>query len=67
MTTTSRLPDGIADITAEAFAERLFSSALGALECLSVYVGERLGWYGSLATDGAGPSAGLRTPPRCCS
>ncbi|WP_265522981.1 class I SAM-dependent methyltransferase [Oerskovia flava] len=39
--------------TAEAFAERLFASTLGAFEILSVYLGDRLGWYRALA--GAGP------------
>jgi SAM-dependent methyltransferase len=39
-------------VTADAFAQRLFASALGGLEALSVYVGDRLGWYRSLATDG---------------
>lgn len=40
--------------TAEEFAERLFGSALGMAETLSVYVGDRLGWYRSLVE--AGPS-----------
>ncbi len=55
MTVTSPL----AELTADAFAERLFSSALGAFECLSVYVGERLGWYRSLAGDGPATPAEL--------
>ncbi len=55
MTTTAQPPDA----SVEAFAERLFSSALGAVECLSVYVGERLGWYRSLASDGPATPAEL--------
>ncbi len=35
--------------TAEAFAERLLASTLGAVEILSVYLGDRLGWYQALA------------------
>ncbi|MFP3712952.1 class I SAM-dependent methyltransferase [Puerhibacterium sp. TATVAM-FAB25] len=35
--------------TAEAFAERLLAAALGAVEVLSVYLGDRLGWYQALA------------------
>jgi predicted O-methyltransferase YrrM len=38
--------------TADAFAERLFGSALGAIDLLSAYLGDRLGWYRSLAADG---------------
>jgi SAM-dependent methyltransferase len=44
--------EGVTDQTADAFAERLFASALGGLEAMSIYVGDRLGWYRSLATDG---------------
>lgn len=32
-----------------AFADRIFTSALGSLELLSVYLGDRLGWYRALA------------------
>ncbi len=49
MTTTADPP---AETTADDFAERLFTSALGAMEILSVYAGDRLGWYRSLAADG---------------
>jgi SAM-dependent methyltransferase len=38
--------------TAAAFAERLNASALGAFEIMSVYLGDRLGWYRSLAAEG---------------
>ena len=47
------------ELTAEAFAERLFMSALGAMEIVSVYAGERLGWYKSLAEDGPATYAEL--------
>ena len=45
--------------TADAFAERFFAASLGALEILSVYLGDRLGWYRSLATDGPATPAEL--------
>ncbi|WP_173922616.1 bifunctional 2-polyprenyl-6-hydroxyphenol methylase/3-demethylubiquinol 3-O-methyltransferase UbiG [Agromyces sp. Marseille-P2726] len=35
-----------------AFADRVFASALGALELLSIYLGDRLGWYRALAEAG---------------
>ena len=38
--------------TADELAERLFGSLLGTVEILSVYLGDRLGWYRSLADDG---------------
>src|SRR5919106_4337675 len=37
----------------EALVERLFGSAIGMMELLSIYVGERLGLYRALAEDGA--------------
>ena len=40
------------DRDADAIAEQLFASALGAMETLSVYMGDRLGWYRSLRIDG---------------
>lgn len=39
-------------MTADALAERFLGSALGAVDLLSVYVGDRLGWYRSLADEG---------------
>jgi SAM-dependent methyltransferase len=45
--------------TAEQFADRLLTSMLGAYECLSVYAGDRLGWYRSLAADGPASPAEL--------
>ena len=38
--------------TADEVAERLFGSLLGTVEIMSVYLGDRLGWYRSLAGDG---------------
>jgi len=37
---------------ADALAERLFNAALGTLDLAGVYLGDRLGWYRSLADDG---------------
>jgi SAM-dependent methyltransferase len=37
---------------AEQFAERLFQAALGTAELLSVFLGDRLGWYRALAEGG---------------
>jgi SAM-dependent methyltransferase len=45
--------------TAEEFAERLFGSVLGTIEVMSVYLGDRLGWYRSLAADGPATPATL--------
>lgn len=38
--------------TADEVAERLFGSLLGTVEIVSVFIGDRLGWYRSLADDG---------------
>src|SRR5215210_7674305 len=38
--------------TADEVAERLFGALLGTVEIMSVYLGDRLGWYRSLAGDG---------------
>ena len=38
--------------SADALAERLFAATLGAFDLAGVYLGDRLGWYASLATDG---------------
>ena len=38
--------------TTEEFADRLFRSALGTAEVLSIYLGDRLGWYRALAEGG---------------
>jgi SAM-dependent methyltransferase len=45
--------------TADEVAGRLFGSLLGVVEILSVYVGDRLGWYRSLAGDGPASAAEL--------
>ena len=47
MTTTPSTP-----ASASTLAERLFSAALGAFDLAGVYLGERLGYYRSLASDG---------------
>ena len=44
---------------ASAFAGRMFASTLGAFEMASVFLGERLGWYRSLAADGPATAAEL--------
>jgi SAM-dependent methyltransferase len=38
--------------TADEVAERLFGSLLGTVEIMSVYLGDRLGWYRALVSDG---------------
>ena len=55
MTTTSTA----AELTADAYAAKLFGAVLGAFETLSVYAGDRLGWFASLATDGPATAAEL--------
>ncbi|GIF68620.1 SAM-dependent methyltransferase [Asanoa ishikariensis] len=45
--------------TTEEFADRLFRSALGTAELLSVYLGDRLGWYRALADGGPADAAAL--------
>ncbi|MDQ3708031.1 MAG: methyltransferase domain-containing protein [Actinomycetota bacterium] len=54
--TTSAAPT---DATADEFAERLFSAALGTVETLSVYLGDRLGWYRALTDAGPATAAEL--------
>src|SRR3954468_2645770 len=41
-----------AETTADAFAERILGSALGAIEVFTVFMGDRLGGYRSLTEDG---------------
>ena len=48
-----------ADAPADVVAERIFAMALAGAESLSVYLGDRLGWYRSLATDGPATPADL--------
>ncbi|MER6972807.1 class I SAM-dependent methyltransferase [Nocardioides sp. NPDC000445] len=38
--------------TADEVAERLFGSLLGTVETVSIFIGDRLGWYRSLADEG---------------
>ncbi|MGV9779263.1 class I SAM-dependent methyltransferase [Streptosporangium sp. NPDC003464] len=45
--------------TTEEFADRLLRSALGAIEVLSVHLGDRLGWYRALAGHGPATAAEL--------
>jgi hypothetical protein len=47
------------EISADAFAEKLFGSFLGALDTLGCYAGERLGWYRALVDHGPLTSAEL--------
>jgi predicted O-methyltransferase YrrM len=56
MTTVESVP--AVDVSADAFAERVLASALGTIELLSMYVGDRLGWYRCLA-EGPATSAEL--------
>jgi 2-polyprenyl-3-methyl-5-hydroxy-6-metoxy-1,4-benzoquinol methylase len=43
----------------DAFVERLFMASLGAMDVMTVYVGDRLGLYRELAEAGAASSTGL--------
>jgi 2-polyprenyl-3-methyl-5-hydroxy-6-metoxy-1,4-benzoquinol methylase len=43
----------------EALGGRIFEAALGAADILSIYLGDRLGWYRSLAADGPCTAAEL--------
>jgi len=45
--------------TAEELAERIFESAIGWAELMSVYLGDRLGWYRSLSADGPATASEL--------
>lgn len=54
MTTT-----GSADARRDELVERLFGSALGAMDLLCVYLGDRLGMYRALADEGPSTSAEL--------
>ena len=52
MVTTAGPADSGTTVSVDAAAERLLGSILGSVEAMSVYLGDRLGWYASLATDG---------------
>jgi 2-polyprenyl-3-methyl-5-hydroxy-6-metoxy-1,4-benzoquinol methylase len=56
MQTTNRDP---VTPSPDAFVERLFGATLAAMDLFSVYLGDRLGYYRSLATAGPGTSADL--------
>ncbi|GGR53537.1 SAM-dependent methyltransferase [Nocardioides luteus] len=45
--------------TTDELAERLFDSILGTVEIMAVFLGDRLGWYRSLAADGPGSATEL--------
>lgn len=45
--------------TADEVAERLFGSLLGTVEIMSVYLGDRLGWYRSLVQEGPATASEL--------
>ena len=51
MTTDDPTTDGPAN-GASAFAEHVFAATLGTFEVLSIYLGDRLGWYRALAEAG---------------
>ncbi|MHA7279966.1 class I SAM-dependent methyltransferase [Arthrobacter sp. MDT2-2] len=44
---------------AEAVAERILTAALGTVDILAIYLGDRLGWYRSLAGEGPASSSEL--------
>lgn len=58
-----RLPGLSADAPVEEFVDRLFRSTLGALEVISVYLGDRLGYYRALAQHG--PQTPAQLAARC--
>jgi 2-polyprenyl-3-methyl-5-hydroxy-6-metoxy-1,4-benzoquinol methylase len=49
----------------DAFVERLFGATLGALDVVTVYVGDRLGFYRALVAAGSANSAGLAEATGC--
>lgn len=48
-------------VTADELAERILGSLLGTAEVFSIHLGDRLGWYRSLADDGPATPAELST------
>jgi len=54
MTATATTP-----ATPDALVERLFEATLGAMDLFAVYLGDRLGYYRSLAGDGPATSTEL--------
>ncbi len=60
MATVPSSPDLAAGpATADALVERLFSATIAAMDIFAVYIGDRLGYYRSLAEDGPATSAEL--------
>jgi SAM-dependent methyltransferase len=49
----------MAAITSDALAERLFGALLGTVDMLSIFLGDRLGWYRSLVDDGPATASEL--------
>lgn len=49
----------------DAFAERLFASTLATAETMSIYLGERLGWYAYLVANGPTTAADLADRTGC--
>ncbi len=49
---TASSPTSTAPATADELGERVFTAALGMLDTLSIYVGDKLGWYRCLAEAG---------------
>lgn len=47
--TSEHNPQGTGPDAVTAFADRVFASTLGGFELLSIYLGDRLGWYRALA------------------
>ncbi|MEJ7762646.1 MAG: hypothetical protein WKF80_07620, partial [Thermomicrobiales bacterium] len=46
-------------VSPDALVERLFNATVAAMDVFSVYIGDRLGYYRSLAEDGPATSAEL--------
>lgn len=46
-------PGASAEASVDAYAERMIGAALGWIDVMAAYLGDRLGWYRSLAEDGA--------------
>jgi ubiquinone/menaquinone biosynthesis C-methylase UbiE len=59
MTTTADASTTGPTATADAVADRLLAATIGGFEMLSVYIGDRLGWYRSLKTAGSATPAEL--------
>jgi SAM-dependent methyltransferase len=51
--------DHVQELDTDALAQRLLDAALGAADLMAVYLGDRLGWYRSLADEGPATAAEL--------